>query len=295
MSLRTKEYFIREAILSIKRNRLMSVASISTVAISLLILGIFALMIINMNNMANILESQVQVTVYIKDGTDKEKMAGLGEEIKKLPGVAQVDFVGKDEALRRFAEQLGERKELLDSLGSNNPLPNAYEVRMDSPEQVKSAVSRISQLENVEETVFGQEVIEQLFSLTRILRVGGVVLIVFLALATLFIISNTIRITVFSRRKEVNIMKYVGATDWFIRWPFLLEGMLLGLAGSLLAVVLLAWLYGMITDQIHASLPFLPLVPKTPLLYYASFFLVIAGMGIGALGSSISLRKFLQV
>jgi cell division transport system permease protein len=241
------------------------------------------------------LESQVQVTVYIKDGTGKEKIAELGDEIKKLPGVAKVDFVGKDEALRHFAERLGERKELLDSLGSNNPLPDAYEVHMDSPEQVKSAVTRISRLDNVEETMFGQEVIEQLFSLTRILRVGGVVLIIFLALATLFIISNTIRITVFSRRKEVNIMKYVGATDWFIRWPFLLEGMLLGLAGSLLAVILLVWSYGMIIDQIHASLPFLPLVPRTPLLYYASVFLVIAGMGIGALGSSISLRKFLQV
>ncbi|MDR2006370.1 MAG: permease-like cell division protein FtsX [Acidaminococcales bacterium] len=295
MSLRTKEYFVREAILSIKRNRLMSVASVSTVTISLLILGIFALMIINMNNMANILESQVQVTVYIRDGTDKEGIAALGEEIKKLPGVAKVNFVGKEEALKRFAERLGERKELLDSLGSNNPLPDAYEVHMDSPEQVKAAVSRISQLQHVEETIFGQEVIEQLFSLTRILRVGGVVLIIFLALATLFIISNTIRITVFSRRKEVNIMKYVGATDWFIRWPFLLEGMLLGLAGSLLAVVLLIWLYGMVIDQIHASLAFLPLVPRTPLLYYASGFLIIAGMGIGALGSSISLRKFLQV
>jgi cell division transport system permease protein len=295
MSLRTKEYFIRESILSIRRNRLMSIASISTVTISLLILGIFALMTVNINNLANILESQVQVTVYIKDGTSKEGTAILGGEIKKLPGVAKVDFVGKEEALKRFAERLGERTELLDSLGDDNPLPDAFEVHMDRPEQVKAAVSRIGQLEGVEKTVFGQESIEQLFALTRILRVGGAVLIIFLALATLFIISNTIRITVFSRRREVNIMKYVGATDWFIRWPFLLEGMLLGLAGSFLAVVLLTWLYGMIVDQIHASLPFLPLVPRSPLLYYTSGFLVVAGMGIGALGSNISLRKFLQV
>jgi cell division transport system permease protein len=295
MSLRTKEYFIREAILSIKRNSLMSVASISTVTISLLILGIFALMIINMNNMADILESQVQINVYIEDGAGREEITGLGEEIKKLPGVANVTFVSKEEALRRFTERLGEQKELLESLGKSNPLPNAYEVHMDSPERVKAAVGEISGLKYVEETMFGQEVIEQLFSLARILRVGGVVLIIFLAIATLFIISNTIRITVFSRRKEVNIMKYVGATDWFIRWPFLLEGMLLGLAGSLIAVVLIVWIYGMMVDQIHASLAFLPLVPRTPLLYYASGFLIIAGMGIGALGSGISLRKFLQV
>lgn len=295
MSLRTKEYFVREAILSIKRNRLMSIASVSTVTISLLMLGIFAIMIINMNNLANILESQVQVTAYIKEGMETEDKEALGEEIRAIEGVTKVEFIGKQEALERFSERLGEQKELLESLGDNNPLPDSFEIHVDTPERVKEVVEKVKTMEAIEETRFGQEVIEQLFSLTRILRVGGVVLIIFLALATLFIISNTIRITVFSRRKEVNIMKYVGATDWFIRWPFLLEGMLLGLFGSLLAVILLSWVYSMIVDQVHASLAFLPMVPRWPMLPYASLLLVIAGTGIGALGSSISLRKFLRV
>ena len=295
MSLRTKEYFVREAIFSIKRNRLMSIASISTVTISLLILGIFAIMIINMNNLANILESQVQVTAYIKEGVKQEEKDTLDEQIRAIEGVTKVDFISKEEALERFAQRLGEQKELLESLGDNNPLPDAFEIHVDTPERVKVVVDKIKTIDYIEETRFGQEVIEQLFSLTRILRVGGIILIIFLALATLFIISNTIRITVFSRRKEVNIMKYVGATDGFIRWPFLLEGMLLGLIGSFIAVLLLGWVYSIIVTQVHSSLAFLPMVPRWPMLGYAAVFLLFIGTGIGALGSSISLRKFLKV
>ena len=295
MSLRTKEYFVREAIFSIKRNRLMSIASISTVTISLLILGIFAIMIINMNNLANILESQVQVTAYIKEGVKQEEKDTLNEQIRAIDGVTKVDFISKEEALERFAQRLGEQKELLESLGDNNPLPDAFEIHVDTPERVKVVVDKIKTIDYIEETRFGQEVIEQLFSLTRILRVGGIILIIFLALATLFIISNTIRITVFSRRKEVNIMKYVGATDGFIRWPFLLEGMLLGLIGSVIAVLLLGWVYSIIVTQVHSSLAFLPMVPRWPMLGYATVFLLFIGTGIGALGSSISLRKFLKV
>lgn len=295
MTFRTKEYFVKEAFASIKRNSLMSIASISTVAVSLLILGIFTLVIVNMNNIANVLESQVQITAYIKDGVEQKEMDALGEELKAMEGVTQVTFVSKEEALSRFSQRLGESKELLDGIGEENPLPNSYEVQVSTPEQVNSVVQKVNTFSIVEESTFGKEVIEHLFSLTKVIRIGGVILIVFLAIAALFIIANTIRITVFSRRKEVNIMKYVGATDWFIRWPFLLEGILLGFLGSLIAMLLLVWVYGMVVDKIHMSLPFFPLVPRYPLLVYNSLFLLFIGTGIGALGSSISLRKFLKV
>ena len=295
MSLRTKEYFVREAFLSIKRNSLMSIASISTVTISLLILGMFTIMIINMNNVANILESQVQVTAYLKENAEDEQIAKLKEQLASFEGVTKIEYVSKEEALKRFGERLAEQKELLNSLGDSNPLPRSFEIHVDVPERVKDVVANLKKVDIIEEARFGQEVIEQLFSLTHILRIGGVVLIVFLALATLFIISNTIRITVFSRRKEVNIMKYVGATDWFIRWPFLIEGMLLGFFGSVIAVLFLNWTYGLILEKIHASLAFLPLVSRSPMLLYLSITLVVIGTGIGAAGSSISLRRFLKV
>ena len=212
-----------------------------------------------------------------------------------MPGVVKVTQVSKTQALERFKKRLGDQEQLLHSLGKENPFPNSFEIQVDNPERIKVLTPQIGQLPKVETAKFGQEVVEHLFQLTKILRFGGILLVVFLAMATLFIISNTIRLTVFARRKEVIIMKYVGATDWFIRWPFLLEGMTLGFFGAVLASVLINSIYSGLLERIHATLAFLPLLPTSPLLIYVDLFLLIAGTGIGALGSYISLRKFLQV
>lgn len=295
MSFSTKEYFIKETYKSIRRNGFMSFASISTVAVSLLVLGMFLLIFLNTNNLAKYLESQVQVSVYMQDDAKAEELTSVKEQLQNMPGVVKVTAVSKEQALERFKERLGDQEQLLNSLGKDNPFPNSFDVQVDNPERIKAITPLIGQLPKVETAKFGQEVVEHLFQLTRILRFGGVVLIIFLAMATLFIISNTIRLTVFARRKEVVIMKYVGATDWFIRWPFLLEGMTLGFFGAILASLLINSIYSALLDRIHATLAFLPLLPPSPLLGYVTLFLLAAGTGIGALGSYISLRKFLRV
>jgi cell division transport system permease protein len=295
MKVRTLEYFIREAFSSLKHNGLMSIASVSTVALSLLILGMFLIMVLNLNHMASTLESQVQISVYLQDGLNDRDTREIGTRITKIPGVVQVNFVSKDQALTRFKQRLGEQQGILTVLGDTNPLPDAFEVKVDKPENVKPVAQAAGKLKGVENARFGQEIIEQLFALTRMIRLFGLALIVFLALAALFIISNTIRITVFARRKEIGIMKYVGATDAFIRWPFLIEGMILGSAGALIAVFLLIEAYTVLTAQIYQKLLFLPLIPKYPFLTYVSILLVIAGTVIGALGSTISLRRFMKV
>ncbi len=295
MKISTWEYFIKDAVVSLKRNSLMSFASISTVALSLLILGMFLVMVLNLNNMASNLESQVQISVFLQDNQSDLEMREVGTRISKLPGVVQVTFVTKDEAMKRFKDRLGDQKSLLNALGDGNPLPNAFEVKVDQPERVKPVAQAIGQLKGVENAKFGQDVVEQLFTLTKMIRIFGLVLILFLALAALFIISNTIRLTVFARRREIGIMKYVGATDWFIRWPFLLEGMILGFGGALLAVLLLNQTYGALVNQVHDSLAFLPLIPKYPFITNLSVVLVLLGTGIGALGSTISLRRFMDV
>lgn len=295
MSFSTKEYFIKETYKSIRRNGFMSFASISTVAVSLLVLGMFLLIFLNTNNLAKYLESQVQVSVYMQDDAKAEELTSVKEQLQKMPGVVKVTAVSKEQALGRFKERLGDQEQLLNSLGKDNPFPNSFDVQVDNPERIKVITPLIGQLPKVETAKFGQEVVEHLFQLTKILRFGGVVLIIFLAMATLFIISNTIRLTVFARRKEVVIMKYVGATDWFIRWPFLLEGMTLGFFGAILASLLINSIYSALLDRIHATLAFLPLLPPSPLLGYVTLFLLAAGTGIGALGSYISLRKFLRV
>ena len=295
MRFSTKEYFVKETYKSIRRNGFMSFASISTVAVSLLVLGMFLMIFLNTNNLAQYLESQVQVSVYMQDSATAKELASVKDKLSKMPGVVKVTQVSKQQALERFKKRLGDQEQLLNSLGKENPFPNSFEVQVDSPERIKVLTPQIGQLPKVETAKFGQEVVEHLFQLTKILRFGGIILVVFLAMATLFIISNTIRLTVFARRKEVIIMKYVGATDWFIRWPFLLEGMTLGFFGAVVASLFINSIYSGLLERIHATLAFLPLLPTYPLLLYVDVFLLVAGTGIGALGSYISLRKFLQV
>jgi len=295
MKIRIMEYFIKEALSSLKRNGLMSFASVTTVALSLLILGMFLVMVLNLNNMASTLESQVQISVYLQDGLTDLEMREVGTRITKIPSVVQVNFVGKEEAMSRFKERLGEQQGLLNALGEANPLPNAFEVKVDKTERVKAAAQAMMQFKGVENAKFGQEVVEQLFALTKMVRIFGLIIIVFLALAALFIISNTIRITVFARRKEIGIMKYVGATNWFIRWPFLLEGMMLGFGGALVAVLFLNETYGILIHQVYETLAFLPLIPQYPFITNISVVLLVTGTVIGALGSTISLRRYMRV
>lgn len=295
MKISTAEYFITESLHSIRRNGLMSMASLMTVALSLLILGIFTIMVLNLNNMASVLESQVQVTVYLQDSLKEAEIREVGTRITKLPGVTRVNFIDKVEAMSRFKQRLGAQQGLLAELGEANPLPNAFEVKVDRPERVKPVALAIAQLKGIEAARYGQEVVEQLFNLTRMVRIFGSVLIIFLGLAALFIIVNTIRLTVFARRREIGIMKYVGATDWFIRWPFIIEGVLLGSLGAGISSLLLTQLYGMVTGQVYGTLAFLPLLPQYPMLGYVNIFLLLAGVAIGALGSIISVKKFLRV
>ena len=295
MKLRTTEYFVREVCISIKRNNWMSFASISTVAVSLFVLGMFLIIVLNMNRMASMLESQVQINVYLDDKLKGAEIDDLEDDLKKMQGIESVQYVSREDAIVRLRERLGDQKYLLDALGDKNPLPNAFEVTVKQPTMVETAAKAIEKFGGVESVKYGQDVVEHLFDMTRLVRIFGFTLMLLLAGATLFIISNTIRLTVFARRKEIAIMKYVGATDWFIRWPFLLEGVVLGFFGGFLASIALRSIYGLITAKVYSTLAFLPLIPQYPFVNFISLVMVLSGMGIGALGSTISLKRFLKV
>ena len=156
----------------------------------------------------------------------------VGRRLSALPDVKSVSFTDKDQAMDILKERMKDQPGILDALDGKNPLPSSYEVTFTEPEAVRRTADIVADYPEVEGTHYGQEIIEQLFQITRIIRWGGIALIIFLTLAMLFIISNTIRLTVFARRKEIAIMKYVGATNWFIRWPFLLEGLFLALSAA---------------------------------------------------------------
>lgn len=273
----------------------MTVASVLTVTLSLFVLGLFLVTVLNLNHMASYLENQVELSVYLKDGTTKAQVDEIDNRIRQISGVETVKFIDKEKAIQVFKDRLGEQKHLLDSL-NGNPLPASFEIVMNSPAAVKQAAVITQQYKEVETVQYGQETIEQLFQFTKIIRIGGAVLILFLAFSTLFIISNTIRLTVFARRKEISIMKYVGATNGFIRWPFLLEGMILGFVGSIIAGVLIWQVYLWGTGElIRNGFAFLPILPTHPLIMYVVLFLLLTGVLIGGLGSSISIRKYMKV
>lgn len=295
MKLRTGEYFIAEVFRSLRRNNWMIFASIGTVTVSLFVLGVFLILVLNMNRLAGMLESQVQISVYLEDHlTDREKRQ-IEYDITSLQGIDTVKYVDRDEAKTRLQERLGDQKYLLDALSDDNPLPDAFEVTVTTPAVVESAASAISAMSGVEEAKYGQDVIKHLFDITRLMRIFGLVLMLLLGAATLFIIANTIRLTVFARRKEIAIMKYVGATDWFIRWPFLLEGIVLGCFGGIIAAVALRSFYAAMAAQIYSTLAFFPLLPQYPFMNYVTLAILGSGIVIGAIGSLISLKRFLRV
>jgi cell division transport system permease protein len=295
MKLKTGEYFIQEVFHSLRRNNWMTFASIGTVAVSLFVLGVFLILVLNMNRLAGMLESQVQISVYLEDHlTDREKRQ-IGYDIESLQGIDSVTYVDRETAKERLKERLGDQKYLLDALSEDNPLPDAFEVTVTTPSVVESAAGAIDAMQGVEEAKYGQDVVEHLFDITRLMRIFGFVLMGLLGGATLFIISNTIRLTVFARRKEIAIMKYVGATDWFIRWPFLLEGIVLGCIGGLIAAVALRSFYAAMAAKIYSTLAFFPLMPQYPFMNYVTAAILLAGIVIGAIGSVISLKRFLRV
>lgn len=295
MKIRTMRYFVSEAVKSFWRNSFMTIASIATVALSFFILGVFTIIVANLDHFAENLESQVQISIYLKDDLTTDQVMSVGRRLKALPDVKELSFTNKDQAMEKLKERMKDQPGILNALEGKNPLPSSYELTFTNPEAVKKTAAIVAEYPEVESSHYGQEIIEQLFQITAVVRWGGIALIILLTFATLFIISNTIRLTVFARRKEIGIMKYVGATNWFIRWPFLLEGLFLGFIGGVIADLALLQFYEFITVTIHRTLAFLPMVSMYPFMYQMGGVLLLLSMVIGAIGSTISLKRYMKV
>ena len=200
MNFQTIEYYFREVFLSMFRKRWMTFASIGTVTVSLFVLGLFLVLVMNMSKMLSSLESQVQISAYLTDDLTRENRIEIEKTVKSLSSVSKVQYVTKEQALKTLQARLGEQKKILDALGDSNPLPNYFLVTVKSADEVKRTAAAISELYGIEEVKYGQDVAANLFELTHLVRVFGVILMLILAGATVFIISNTIRLTVFARR-----------------------------------------------------------------------------------------------
>ena len=289
-------YFWGETFRSLFRNRFMAIASVLTVTLSMFILGVFLSAVLNINHMASYLENQVEMTVYLKDGLTTDQVMGIGKYLKAQPGMKEIKFTNKDQAMKDFRERMGDQQGLLDAI-NGNPLPASYQMSFQTPEQqLKTAAEVVAKYQGVETVQYGKDIIEQLYKVAQIIRLSGIVLIIFLAGAELFIISNTIRLTVFARRREIQIMKYVGASNGFIRWPFLFEGMVIGFLGSGFASLILWEGYKTVVSEMAAAgLVFIPMIPLWPFMGYTTLIILAAGIVIGVMGSAISLRKYMKV
>lgn len=232
MSFKTFLRHMREGFKNVFRNGWMSVASITSIVVSLFVLGVFILLVLNVNSIADKADSQVQVNVHLTLNTDQKMRETLQNEIGSMPEVSKVEFISKEQGLIEFREDMGpEAAELLEGFDEeNNPLPDKLLVEVIEPTTVPFVADKIEALNTTHEEKpiykvnYGKGSVETLFKITRAVRNIGFIFVAGLALMSMFLISNTIRVTILARRKEIGIMKLVGATNAFIRWPFLWKG-----------------------------------------------------------------------
>lgn len=294
MLIRRIYYIFQEVFRSLKRNGLLNFAAAGTTAITLFVFGIGMLLMINIDQIAKTVESNVEIMVYLKDDLSEDEAQSLEPVFNRVTGVEEVVFIPPDEGLELLEGWMGSGSDL-GSLSEENPLPNAYKIKTGDPREVGVAAAELERIPGVDNVRYEQGVVEKLIALTKWVRIIGLIVIVLLAVSAIFLIATTTRLTFFARSKEINIMKYVGATDWFVRWPFLLEGVILGFVGALLAVGVLYISYGALITKMQQAVAFLPLVTASSdiLLLYG----ILLGIGVllGAIGSSISVRKYLRV
>ena len=295
MSLNTFKYYLREAWTSLLRNSWLSVASVGTIIISLLILGSSLLLVLNVSYLTATVESSLEITVFLADGLKQNQMDQIAEEIKFIPGVTTVQFVSRTQALEELRTSFGERADILSGLDNDNPLPDSFRVKTRQADQVPAVAKQLGNISGAEQVRYGQGVVEKLLSLTHWVRLWGSITIVLLGLAAVFLISTSIRMSLFARRREIGIMKMLGATNFFVRMPFMLEGMLLGLVGALVAALIINFGYLSLLSKVIVSLPFIQLISDPVTLYRVLGGMLGLGFIIGALGSALSLHRFLRV
>ena len=225
MSFRSWGFYIRNGFQNILRNRVMALASITAIMVALFVLGLILVIAFNLDVMVENMESKMEITIYLKDETTEEQRLTIENNIRSWEGVYEIVFVSKQEALDKWRTELGDKGKLLEGYsGENNPLPDSFLIKIQKPEYVEDIVERVRAIPAVDDINYSSRVAEFIGWFARGIRIFGALIVAILAVVAVIVISNTVRLTVYSRRKEINIMKYIGATDWFIRWPFIIEG-----------------------------------------------------------------------
>lgn len=293
-------YYFREGIGSLIKNRLMTVASVATVAACIFIMACSYCMVDNLQYVLRQMEDTIGVAVFLKGNLPAERIETLKKDIEKIDHVSDVKYISPDAALDELKQEWELEEGILDGFsGENNPLSNSFKISLDGIEYQADVLEALQQMKGIDTIRHAQTETEVLMKLNRIIQIGGIGIIFILGIVSVVIIMNTIKISVYTRRNEINIMKYVGATDWFIRWPFVIEGVLIGLIGAAIPM-LVAWpLYGKSIGVIYDFLPMIKNLAtfRLPGEIFAKLLPISLAFGVflGVVGSVTSMRKHLKV
>lgn len=287
----------KESLVNLWRNGAMSFSSIFAVTITLLLIGVISVLALNVQDISANIEDGVRIYVKLERSIDENAEKEVGSQIKKLKGVESVTYSSKDEELNKLIDKQGkDGKELFESYREDNPLGSAYEVEAKDPTKLASLAKKIQDIPNVNSVNYGGDSTQSMVTTLNTIQKAGSVFIVGLVIVALFMISNTIKITITARSTEISIMRMVGASNWYIRIPFMLEGMLIGLFGAIIPILVLVYGYGALYNYTGGSLMSSMLVLKAPMPFIRDFSFILAGLGagVGLIGSFVSMRRFLK-
>lgn len=287
------EFFIVEALRSFRRGALMNVVAVATIAVTLVIFGMFLLLVINLGSIAGTISSKMDIAAYVEKDLSLEAAGVLQLKFAKIPGVERVEFISRTEAWRRFKQDFGTKLDLGEII-SDNPLPHTFTVQVRTPDLLPTVAKRISEFQVVNEVRYSGKLIDQIRSLLDALRIGGAALVIMISFATLLIVVNTVRLTVLARETDIYIMKLVGATNNFVKWPFIIEGVLIGILGGFFSFLMLKFSYDAVILRISRALPFLPIVSDQRMLTMIYVVMVAGGTALGMIGAYISVSKVLK-
>ncbi|WP_318615768.1 permease-like cell division protein FtsX [Sporosarcina sp. YIM B06819] len=294
MKARTFGRHIRESLKSLRRNSWMTFASVSAVTVTLLLVGVFIVIMMNLNQLADSIENDVEIKVVADPAADEAAVKELQKKVSATAGVLEVVYASRDEELDKMIQSFGDELSLYKQ---SNPLGDALYVKAQDPQQTAAIANKINTYDYTYEVVYGEDKVEKLFKVLNASRNVGLVLILALLFTAMFLISNTIRITIVARRKEIEIMKLVGATNNFVRVPFLLEGIWLGILGAAIPMLLISISYYNLYEYWEPKLKgeLFQLLNTTPFILQLNGLILFMGIFIGVWGSFMSVRKFLKV
>lgn len=290
-------YSLKQAVTQVNRNKTMTFTSLFSITAMLLILGMFFILVVNVNLLTENAKDQFDmVEVYLLDEATEEQVSDIIDSAESLAYTDTVEFLGKDDAMAEMQVRWGENGYLLEGL-QENPLPRSVRITLKNIEDSQQLVDYVSDFDGIERVKYNQSEINKILKITNSIQVGALVIIVFLIVVSIIVVSNTVKLTVLARGREISIMKYVGATNWFIRGPFLIEGMIIGILAALISSGVICGLYSLVTANLSEQMLVLFSTGLVPVSFMTENLIIIflaLGISIGAMGSMISMRRFLD-